>query len=60
MKKRDITCAKDFVELLTATDTTIKVFLVTGKAIADIEATLPAVLKPVPNMMKIHQVCFTG
>jgi len=60
LKKRDITCAKDFVELLTATDTTIKVFIVTGKAIADIEATLPAVLKPVPNMMKIHQVCFTG
>ena len=58
-KMLDITCAKDFVDLLSNTNSKIKLFLVKEEDINQIEAEIPSVLLPVPTTMKIHQLVFT-
>ena len=58
-KKLDITCVKDFVDLLSNTNSKIKLFLVKEEDINQIEAEIPSALLPVPTTMKIYQLVFT-
>ena len=51
----DITNASSLCEALT---TTVNLSIVTEEEVLDIEKTLPADLRPIPETMKIHQVIY--
>lgn len=55
-KKRDITCATDFIDLLTSCPSRIKLFKIDDDMIQQFEDKIPSDVQPVPCTMKIHQV----
>lgn len=55
VKELDITCAKDFINLIQDT-TSVKLFLIPQEKICEIDEDVPENLSPLQGTMKIHQV----
>ncbi|XP_060568684.1 uncharacterized protein LOC132727272 [Ruditapes philippinarum] len=55
VKELDITCAKDFINLIQDT-TSVKLFLIPQEKICEIDEDVPENLSPLQGTMKIHQL----